>query len=160
MSLSVQLRTPTVVDAPALVSLLTELGYSVPEATVLTNIENLANTATDRAWVAESTSGIVGFISVHLIPLFHAPGYLGRITSLIVRSNARGNGVGGTLMHQAQDFCWGSDCERIELTSGDHREQAHHFYEQLGFQVQSRRFVKHGAPPNNSSRDFPSSPGK
>lgn len=152
---SVQLRTPTVEDAPALVPLLAELGYSVPEATVRTNIHNLANGPTDKAWVAESASGILGLISVHLIPMFHAPGYLGRITSLVVCSNARGNGIGRTLMQQAQEFCGGAGCERIELTSGDQRDQAHRFYEQLGFQLHSRRFVKHGTPPNDSFKPKP-----
>ena len=155
MTPSVHLRTPAVEDAPALVPLLGELGYSVAEATVRTNIINLANGPADRAWVAEGTKGIVGLVSVHLTPLFHAPGYLGRITSLVVRSDARGSGVGRMLMQQAQEFCWGAGCERIELTSGDTRDQAHRFYQQLGFQLQSRRFVKHGTPPNDAFKPKP-----
>ncbi len=155
MSPSALLRTPTIEDARALVPLLAELGYSVPEATIRTNILNLADGSTDRAWVAESSGGVLGLVSVHLTPLFHASGHLGRITSLVVRSDARGSGVGRMLMQQAQDFCWGAGCERIELTSGDHRGQAHRFYEQLGFQLHSRRFIKHGPPPNSSFKPTP-----
>ena len=155
MSPFVQLRTPTVEDAPALVPLLAELGYSVLAATVCTNILNLATGAADRVWVAEGAPGIVGLVSVHLTPLFHAKGHLGRITSLVVRADARGNGVGRMLMQQAQDFCWGAGCERIELTSGDTQDQAHRFYEQLGFHLNSRRFVKHGTPPNNAFKPKP-----
>ena len=155
MSRSVQLRAPEAEDAPALVPLLAELGYAVPEATVRANIRALANGPADKAWVAEDASGILGLVSVHLTPLFHAAGYLGRITSLVVRSDTRGNGVGSLLMQKAQEFCWTSGCERIELTSGDHRGQAHRFYEQLGFQVHSRRFMKHGTPADVSSQPNP-----
>ena len=137
-----QLRTPTSEDAPALVPLLAELGYTVSVETVRNNISRLATGTMDRVWVASAADGILGVVSVHLTPLFHASGYLGRITSLVVHSQARGRGSGRMLMQQAQEYCWEAGCERIELTSSDHRDQAHRFYEGLGFQVQSRRFVK------------------
>ena len=135
--------------------LLAELGYAVPEETVRANIRDLANGPADKAWVAEDASGILGLVSVHLTPLFHAAGYLGRITSLVVRGDTRGNGVGRLLMQRSQDFCWDAGCERIELTSSDHRDQAHRFYEQLGFQVHSRRFIKHRTPTDVSSKPNP-----
>ena len=153
MTPSLKLRSPVIHDAPVLVPLLAELGYAVPEATVRANIANLANGPADRAWVAENSDSILGLVSVHLTPLFHATGHLGRITSLVVRSDARSTGVGRLLMQRAQDFCWEAGCERIELTSSDHREGAHRFYERLGFQVHSRRFLKHRASSDHSSTD-------
>ncbi|MBW5798885.1 GNAT family N-acetyltransferase [Halomonas elongata] len=141
MNSSVRLRPPIAEDAPDLVLLFAELGYVVREQTVRDNIRSLSNGSADRAWVAEAPNGLLGLVSVHLTPLFHAPGHLGRITSLVVYSHARGRGIGTLLVRQAQDYCRKSGCERIELTSGDHREKAHRFYESLGFQVCSQRYV-------------------
>ncbi|TZG41133.1 GNAT family N-acetyltransferase [Halomonas eurihalina] len=141
MNSSVRLRAPIAEDAPDLVLLFAELGYVVREQTVRDNIRSLSNGSADRAWVAEAPNGLLGLVSVHLTPLFHAPGHLGRITSLVVYSHARGRGIGSLLVRQAQDYCRKSGCERIELTSGDHREKAHRFYESLGFQVCSQRYV-------------------
>lgn len=141
MNSSVRLRAPIAEDAPDLVLLFAELGYVVRAQTVRDNIRSLSNGSADRAWVAEAPNGLLGLVSVHLTPLFHAPGHLGRITSLVVYSHARGRGIGTLLVRQAQDYCQKSGCERIELTSGDHREKAHRFYESLGFQVRSQRYV-------------------
>ena len=155
MSTSVHLRTPTEDDAPALVPLFAELGYTVSERTVRTNVRDLANGQADRAWVAESQVGVVGLISVHLTPLFHDTGFIGRVTSLVVHEPLRGSGIGSALMQKVGDFCWQAGCDRIELTSGDHRDQAHSFYARLGFQVHSRRFVMHRTPPNSSFKPKP-----
>ena len=46
-------------------------------------------------------------------------------------------------MKEAEAFCWGAGCERIELTSGEHRTDAHRFYERLGYRVHARRFLKY-----------------
>jgi GNAT superfamily N-acetyltransferase len=93
-------------------------------------------------WVAERGGTVLGVVSVHLTPLFHAAGFQGRVTSLVVRADARGHGIGGMLMRQAEAFCWAAGCARVELTSGDHRAEAHRFYEGLGYHVRSRRYVK------------------
>ena len=138
----IEIRAAALDDAAALVPLLLQLGYTVAEETVRDNIRRLTHGPTDRVWVAEGKAGILGLVSAHLTPLFHAPGYLGRITSLVAHAPARGQGIGKALVHHAEAFCWAAGCERIELTSGDHRSQAHLFYEGLGFRVHSRRFVK------------------
>lgn len=148
MSGSVQLRPAAVQDADALVPLLAELGYPVAADLVRDNVRRLAHTEVDRVWVAERGGTVLGVVSVHLTPLFHAAGCLGRVTSLVVRADARGHGIGRMLMRQAEAFCWAAGCERVELTSGDHRAEAHRFYEALGYRVRSRRFVK-----DRSTRD-------
>src|SRR5256885_3264347 len=42
----------------------------------------------------------------------------------------------------AECFARESQCERLELTSGEHRHDAHRFYLALGFALRSARFVK------------------
>jgi GNAT superfamily N-acetyltransferase len=142
MSAPVRTRTVTMDDAGAVRSLLAELGYALSEEGVRENIRRLADGTMDRTWVAEEAGRILGIVSVHLTPLFHAPGHAGRITSLVVHGPARGRGIGRALVEQAEAFCWRAGCDRLELTTGDHRHDAHRFYERLGYRIQSRRYIK------------------
>src|SRR6267143_1378466 len=114
-------------DADAIAVCLAALGYATP--TVL---------------VAEDpTTGIVGVVSVHLVPLFHAPGSLARLTALAVVPGHQRKGAGRALIAAAEAFAWEHDCRRVEVTSGDHREDAHKFYHALGYAIDERRFIKH-----------------
>ena len=90
---------------------------------------------------------IVGCLSAHAHELFHVPGRLGRITSMVVDANARGHGVGRALVDRAMAFFQERGCVRVEVTSGDHRPGAHVFYQSVGFIVDERRFVKRLVPP-------------
>jgi GNAT superfamily N-acetyltransferase len=138
----VLIRPATLDDAPALAPLLAELGYPLTEELMRENLVRLGDAPTDRAWVAERDGAVIGVVSAHLTPLFHQRGYLGRITALVVTAAARGQGIGGRLVRQAEAFCWQAGCARMELTSGDHRTDAHRFYEGLGWRAESRRFIK------------------
>jgi len=101
-------------------------------------------TAVDSpVFVAESALRVVGLLSFHCIPLFHADGSLGRITSMVVAPAWRGRGIGRLLVAVAEEFAWTRGCSRVEVTSGDHRSDAHAFYEQIGYQLDCRRFIKY-----------------
>jgi GNAT superfamily N-acetyltransferase len=127
------------------VPLLAELGYPSSEGQLRETLERLASTGDDRVFVAEQSTRLVGIASVHRLPLFHAPGYLGRITALVVAAPSRGAGVGRALLAAAEAYAWGAECVRIEVTSGDHRPDAHAFYGRLGYQEDERRFIKRRA---------------
>ena len=131
-------------DAPRIAELLAVLGYPSPVADVKRRIADCAASALTTVLVAESVGRIVGVISFHCIPLFHADGFLGRITSLVVATDCRQHGVGRLLVSAAEEFAWSHGCVRVEVTSGDHRADAHAFYEKLGYQLDCRRFIKHG----------------
>src|SRR5207247_643498 len=77
--------------------------------------------------------GIVGVVSVHLVPLFHAAGNLARLTALAVVPGHQRKGVGRALVAAAEAFAWQRDCRRVEVTRGDQRAGAHTFYRALGF---------------------------
>ena len=119
-------------------------------ATAVLTTAALRHSPADRVWVAEAPSGVLGdagealagLLSFHAIPLLHTPGNLGRITSLVVHPQLRGRGIGRRLVGVAEGFARESQCERLELTSGEHRHDAHRFYLALGFALRSARFVK------------------
>jgi GNAT superfamily N-acetyltransferase len=130
-------------DAPAVAELMAALGYPSPVMSVERRIADCVASRDTAVFVAESGDWIVGVLSFHCIPLFHADGSLGRITSLVVAPDHRQRGVGRLLVAAAEDFARTHACARIEVTSGDHRPDAHAFYEHLGYQLDCRRFVKH-----------------
>jgi GNAT superfamily N-acetyltransferase len=130
-------------DATELSGLLAELGYpSSPEA-VTRRIAACAVLPGVKVVVAAMDGRLAGVVSVHCVPSLVLDAALGRITALVVAAAARGCGIGRLLVEAAEAFAREQGCERIELTSGDHRPDAHAFYERLGYVVECRRFIKH-----------------
>jgi GNAT superfamily N-acetyltransferase len=130
-------------DAEALAHLIGVLGYDLDAAGVVGRLVQYG-TPWGRVFLAESGGRVVGFLSFHLIPLFHESGSLGRITALAVDADCHRMGIGRSLVAAAETFALANGCSRIEVTSGDHREHdAHLFYADLGYASDCRRFLKH-----------------
>jgi len=129
-------------DAPQIAILLGELGYPASEEFVLCRLSHLAQSTEDMVFIAEFRGEIVGFLAFHIIPLFHVEGGLGRIIALSVSSRSQRQGIGSKLIAAAEQFAWERGCVRIEVTSGDHRADAHAFYEAVGYRMDIRRFLK------------------
>src|SRR6267143_6739023 len=130
-------------DATAIAVCLAALGYATPPALVAEKLSTLCGPSDTVLVVEDPTTGIVGEVSVHLVPLFHAAGNLARLTALAVVPGRQRKGVGRALVAAAEAFAWERDCRRVEVTSGDHREDAHTFYRALGYEMDERRFIKH-----------------
>jgi GNAT superfamily N-acetyltransferase len=135
-------RVALLSDAPELVSLISELGYSVTEQFVRDRLTELSSSVADIVFIVDCGGEIAGFLSFHLIPLWHVDGNLGRITALVVSSRFRRCGIGRKLIAAAEEFAWAHRCVRVEITSGDHRAEAHAFYESAGYRQETRRFLK------------------
>ena len=142
-----KIHLATVADATEIAVCLSALGYGTSVCLVAERLASFSMSPMDAVFVA-STAGqtsLLGVVSVHLLPLFHAPGFLGRITSLAVSAEARGKGVGKALVSAAEEWAWGKGGRRMEVTSGDHRPAAHAFYQAAGYSLDERRFIKHAA---------------
>ena len=129
-------------DASEISNLMKQLGYSASPELIQQNLRSIETNDDDLVLVANSDSGISGVISCHVIPLFHQVGNMGRITSLVINKKDRGHGVGRRLVEAAEAFFANRQCVRYEVTSGDHRSDAHLFYLSCGYQEDERRFIK------------------
>jgi GNAT superfamily N-acetyltransferase len=138
----ISIKKAEVHHAPQIAELLGQLGYPAEPGEVRKKISALSNSRSDYIWLAQSQEKMVGLLAFHLTPLLHAPGNLGRITALVVDEEFRGKGIGRRLVETAEKWAWDRECTRIELTSGDQRSRAHHFYLDLGYAVESKRFIK------------------
>jgi N-acetylglutamate synthase-like GNAT family acetyltransferase len=138
----VSVRVARIEDAPAIARLLAELGYAPSDSLIADKLRQFAQSEGDDVFLAIRGARIIGCISLHVHELFHAHGRLGRITSLLVESSARNQGVGHVLVGRADSYFRSAGCIRAEVTSGDHRPEAHLFYVRNGYLADERRFVK------------------
>jgi len=137
-----RIRRAKLEDASAIAELLAELGYEASASTITKKLRLFAANPFDEAFVALAGDGVAGCISVHCHELFHTDGRLGRITSLVVSESHKRLGVGSALIREGEKFLKANGCIRVEVTSGDHRPDAHEFYRENGYCEDERRFIK------------------
>jgi GNAT superfamily N-acetyltransferase len=136
------IREALLSDSVQISGLISELGYSATEQVARDRLAQLSSSAADVVFIADCGGEIAGFLSFHILPLFHVEGNLGRITAVAVSARFRRHGIGGQLIGAAERFTWAHGSVRVEVTSGDHRAEAHAFYEAIGYQQETRRFLK------------------
>ncbi|AOJ18486.1 GCN5 family acetyltransferase [Burkholderia cenocepacia] len=139
-------RDAQIADHADIARLMHQLGYDAPPAMIRDKLATLLPSAVDRILVATIAHRVVGCISLHALALFHAHGNLGRITSLVVDESCRGRGVGGALIAAAHSWFESVGCVKLEVTSGEHRLDAHRFYARYGFTRDGQRLSKRVRP--------------
>jgi N-acetylglutamate synthase-like GNAT family acetyltransferase len=140
--MTVLLRRATKADAKHVALLLTELGYPSMEADVQDRLVHSLHRYSSCFVVAQSAGEVIGLISAELVPYFPNGSTICRVTSLVVSSHHRGRGLGERLLAGVADFAREHHCSGIEITSAEHRVEAHHFYQKLGFSRTSFRFFQ------------------
>ncbi|MGB9983870.1 MULTISPECIES: GNAT family N-acetyltransferase [unclassified Herbaspirillum] len=129
-------------DAVEIAGLMQQLGYESTPEQVGRRLSALQGSSTDLVLVATSAEHLVGCVSLHVMPMFHADGFVGRITSMVVDAGCQGIGIGKVLMGAAEEWFMANGCVKVEVTSGDQREGAHRFYEAVGFTRDGQRLSK------------------
>ncbi|MFG1625514.1 GNAT family N-acetyltransferase [Kribbella sp. NPDC049227] len=141
-----QIRPAHTTDAAAVNELLEQLGYAQDgTATTGTRIKTWGDDPSSAAYVADADGNLLGLVAVHICPFFQLTGSSGRIMALVVSTHARGQGIGGQLVAAAESFAASHGCIRMEVTSADHRQDAHTFYRRRGYLDQtgtSSRFLR------------------
>ncbi|WP_018759155.1 GNAT family N-acetyltransferase [Paenibacillus terrigena] len=64
------------------------------------------------------------------------------VENVVVSSTYQGKGIGKTLMATLEDFASKMNCSYIILASSENREQAHKFYESVGYLGTKTGFIK------------------
>jgi GNAT superfamily N-acetyltransferase len=129
-------------DAPKIAELLGELGYSTHPSFILERLQLIGPRPDDAVFVAESAEDVVGVVSVHVFPGFHADVWIGRITALVVGAHHRRKGVGKLLLNTAESFAYQRRAGTVEVTSGGTHEPAPQFYESNGYERRDQHMVK------------------
>ncbi len=137
----IQLRRAEPGDAKTLAELVTDLGYPVEAAELWSRIEKMP-TDTYHTLVASMEGNVVGFIGLLTLPVYEHPRPIGWILALCISPHHRRKGIGTALIMEAEKFYLTEGVIDVRLHSGLHRDEAHEFYEKMGFDRSGYRFKK------------------
>jgi GNAT superfamily N-acetyltransferase len=94
-----------------------------------------------RIYVAEVERQIVGTFALLIMDnLAHVGAPSGVIEDVAVAPAWQGRGIGKRMMEFARECCREAGCYKMVLSSNTKREQAHAFYESLGFEKHGYSF--------------------
>lgn len=133
-------------DAPILAELLGQLGYPAEVEAVKRRLEHHLSRSDGAVLVAEEDGRVVGVGALHLVPVLHEDAPRGMLTALVVAESARGRGVGKELVRGLEEIAMLDGVQSVVVTTANHREATHHFYERLGYAWTGRRYRKEISP--------------
>jgi GNAT superfamily N-acetyltransferase len=90
-------------------------------------------------FVIELDNIIVCSCNLTIIPNLTRGGRsIGLVENVVTHLNYRNSGLGKAIMNTAIDFAKDKNCYKVMLLSNSKREEAHRFYESLGFNSDSK----------------------
>jgi GNAT superfamily N-acetyltransferase len=122
-------------DAAAVADLCSQLGYPATAAEMERRIGPLLE-RDDHALLVATVDGewVIGWVHVCAVTLLEIDP-LAEIWGLVVDAEERGRGVGARLMAAAEAWARDGGLKVMGLRSRRQREEAHRFYERLGYEI-------------------------
>lgn len=99
-----------------------------------TAFDAIASDPRNRLLVAEHAGIVAGSFQLTFVPDMQPDGReVAIIENVIVDAASRGRGIGATMMRWAVEESRRHGCAQVKLTSNNARNDAHRFYQRLGF---------------------------
>jgi GNAT superfamily N-acetyltransferase len=130
-------------DAAALAQLMCELGYETTKSEMQMRLQRIATDQRYRTFVAVCDGNVCGLIGTLTYPSIEHNDPSGRIVTLVILRTMRRRGIGRALLTTVEKDFAQRGIKRIALNTQLAREDAHKFYESLGYERNGWRFVKH-----------------
>jgi GNAT superfamily N-acetyltransferase len=131
----VRVRRAAATDAERLAALATQLGYTCAPKDVWTHLSPIESHEDHFVAVAELEDGhVIGWVHAYVRRLMVSNPHA-EIGGLVVDAGSRGSGVGRLLMQHAEDWARENRLEAVYLRSNVIRQDAHRFYEALGYKI-------------------------
>jgi len=136
------IRVAELNDAAALAQLMCELGYATTESEMQRRMKKISTDERYRTFVAVLDGRVCGMIGTltSLSYEHNDPG--GRILAIAILGRMRRRGIGRALIATAEKDFVQRGIRRVALNTQLAREEAHKFYESLGYERNGWRFVK------------------
>jgi N-acetylglutamate synthase-like GNAT family acetyltransferase len=131
-------------DIKALCVLMDEMSKTAitPEQ-MLNRLQLVEDSKIDSLFVCEENKEIVGLLGFRIRENLEELSRFGEISAIVVNHDNRRNGVGRFMMDYAEQLAREYKCKGMWLVSGfPRKEEAHQFYQRLGYQTTGYRFVK------------------
>ena len=135
-------RAPEMNDAAALAQLMCELGYETAKSEMQMRLERVAADERLRTFVAVCDGKVCGMIGTLTYPSIEHNELSGRIIALVIMSTMRRSGIGRALIANVEKDFAQRGIRRVALNTRLVREDAHKFYESLGYERNGFRFTK------------------
>ncbi len=121
-------------DLPALDPLLRQLGYVIAQDDIARRFSAVMEAPGHSLDVAERDGRVVGFIHFFARAAIEKPPEV-IVQALVVDDGLRGSGIGRKLMQRAEDWATANGYGFVALGTQTNRDEAHAFYERLGYRV-------------------------
>lgn len=137
-----QTRTAEQNDINEVYHLVCQLEETIFDKTIFESIfmQHIANSDFIYLVATSAENNIIGFISCHTQYLLHHCGKVAEIQELFVKEQYRSLGIGRHLVNDLQMRL--QQCVVLEVATQNKRTATHVFYEQLGFSLTHKKFVK------------------
>lgn len=120
-------------DAAALKPLLAQLGYALDEGEIRERIGRIAASREQHLVLAEAPDGApIALLHVYGRAALEKPPEA-VVQALVVRDGLRGRGIGRAMMVLAERWASDAGYRHVSLSSQVARDEAHVFYERLGY---------------------------
>jgi ribosomal protein S18 acetylase RimI-like enzyme len=136
------IRAAEMNDAAALAQLMCELGYETTESEMQIRMERIAADERYRTFVAVRDGKVCGMIGTLTSLSYEHNDLGGRILALVTSKTIRRHGIGRALVATAENDFAQRGIRRVALNTRLAREDAHKFYELLGYERNGFRFTK------------------
>ena len=131
----VRVRTARTEDATEVAALCDQLEYPSTPQQIQQRLRQLEDDPHHAIYIAMLPDGrVVGWVQVMVRKLVAAD-LRAEIEGLVVDAGHRQQGIGRALMQQAEDWARQQGCGAIQLRSNVVREDAHIFYERVGYRA-------------------------
>jgi len=141
-SVDLTIRVAEIHDAGALAQLMCELGYETTQSEMETRLERIATDEHYRTFVAVYDDKVCGMIGTFTSLSYEHNDLGGRILALVTLRTMRRHGIGRALIATAEKNFAQRGIRRVALNTRLTRDDAHKFYESLGYERNGWRFVK------------------
>jgi len=142
MDVDLKIRDGELSDAPELAALMCELGYETTIAEMESRLISILNDPRYKTLVALNNDKICGMIGTVSASSYLHNDLSGRIIALVVSKELRQRGIGARLIATAEKNFIQRGITRVTLTTRFDREEAHQFYEKVGYARTGFRFAK------------------
>lgn len=142
MIVDLAIRPAEMGDAAALAALMGELGYETSTADMQTRLGKIVGDTQYRTFVAVEGGKVCGMIGTFALYSYEHNDLGGRIMALVVANHSRRSGIGRQLIEAAEHDFAQRNIVRVAVNTRFERENAHKFYEELGYTRNGFRFVK------------------
>jgi ribosomal protein S18 acetylase RimI-like enzyme len=138
----IAIRDASIADSEEIARLVTALGYRTSSSQMRSRLEAIFCDEDYNTLVACQGESIVGFIGTRLGRLYESDDQYGQIMALAVATDRQRCGIGQTLLRTAESSLVERGVRVLVVASGNHRSDAHAFYQKNGYTFTGRRYKK------------------